>query len=121
MFDELRAALHATSLVGLVLAGSMMVPGVVGFASGEADWITFFQCSALTSLIWLMIAIATRSQQVRFSRRFGLILVNMLWWLLPLTTVAPLIYGPAGLSFADALFETVSGYTTTGSTGDHRT
>lgn len=116
MFDELRAALHATSLVGLVLAGSMMVPGVVGFASGEADWITFFQCSALTSLICLMIAIATRSQQVRFSRRFGLILVNMLWWLLPLTTVAPLIYGPAGLSFADALFETVSGYTTTGST-----
>jgi len=116
MFAEFRAALHATSLVGLVLAGSMIVPGIVNFASGDHTWVIFFNCAALTGLIWLLIAVSTANGHVKFSRRFGLILVNMLWWLLPLATVPPLMFGPANLSFADALFETASGFTTTGST-----
>jgi len=116
MFDEFRAALYATSLVGLVLSASMVVPGLVNLASGEHAWVTFFRSSALTSLVWLLIAVATARGPQRYSRRFGLILVNMLWWLLPLASVAPLIFGPAQLGFSDALFETVSGFTTTGST-----
>ncbi len=116
MFDELRAALHATSLVGLALAASMLVPGVVDLMADHPAWIDFIACAALTGIFWLLIAISTANRPVRFSRRFGIILVNMLWWVLPLATVAPLMYGPAGLSLANALFETVSGFTTTGST-----
>ena len=116
MFDELRAALHATSLVGLALAASMLVPGVVDLMADHPAWTDFIACAALTGIFWLLIAISTANRPVRFSRRFGIILVNMLWWVLPLATVAPLMYGPAGLSLANALFETVSGFTTTGST-----
>ena len=50
MFDELRAALHATSLVGLALAASMLVPGVVDLMADHPAWIDFIACAALTGI-----------------------------------------------------------------------
>lgn len=116
MFDELRASLHATSLVGLVLAAAMGIPAAVDFAYGNPAWPDFIVAMFLTAFFWLIIAISTYRTPPRFTTRFGLMLVNMLWWVLPATVVAPLMLGPAHLSLTDALFETASGFTTTGST-----
>ncbi len=116
MYNDLRSALHATSLVGLVIAGTMLIPGLVNFLDGNTAWLVFLQSAALTGFLSMLVAFTTNDSQRSFTRRFGIILVNMLWWLIPLASVAPLIFGPAHLSFTDALFESVSGYTTTGST-----
>ncbi len=116
MFEELRASLHATSLVGLVLSAAMIIPAAVDFAYGNPAWPDFIVAMFLTGFFWLVIALSTYRTPPRFTTRFGLMLVNMLWWLLPAVVVAPLMLGPARLSLADAIFETVSGFTTTGST-----
>lgn len=116
MGRELRAALHATSLVGLVLSACMLVPALVNLADGHEGWVDFTIAGAVTGTLWLMIATVTRGASAPFSARFGIVVVNMLWWVLPATLVLPFILGPAQMSLADALFETVSGVTTTGST-----
>jgi trk system potassium uptake protein TrkH len=116
MFDEFRSALHVTAQVGLVLAATMLVPAFVDYYSGQTGTTAFAISAALTGLFWGLVTLATVHPPIRFSRRFGILLVNMMWWLLPLSVVSPLMLGPADLSLIDAMFESVSGFTTTGST-----
>ncbi len=116
MWDEFRAALHATSVVCLVVAGLMILPAITNLVHGHPSWVDFFVASLFSGIGWLLVAIATRGSPIRFTPRFGIIVVNMLWWIVPVGSVAPLILGPAQLSLSDAIFETASGFTTTGST-----
>lgn len=116
MYNEFRSALHATSLVGLVVSAAMVIPGLIDLLDNNASWFVFIECAGLTGFTFLLLALTTADAQRQFSRRFGIILVNMLWWIIPVTAIAPLMLGPANLGFVDAIFETVSGFTTTGST-----
>ncbi|MGB5559364.1 MAG: TrkH family potassium uptake protein [Paracoccaceae bacterium] len=114
--EELRAALHVTSIAGFGIAVAMLVPAFVNLAADESSWIDFAWASTITGFCWALIATATRGVHVQITPRFGIILVNMLWWVVPMTSVAPLMVGPTQLGYIDAAFETVSGFTTTGST-----
>ncbi len=51
-----------------------------------------------------------------FNKRFGFFIVNLLWAVFSLIGAIPLYLSPIGLTFAQALFESVSAITTTGST-----
>jgi trk system potassium uptake protein TrkH len=114
--EELRAAIHVTSIVGFAIAVTMLVPAFANLAANEPSWTDFAGAAIMTAGGWAMIGIATAGARAKVSPRFGIILVNMLWWLIPLFSVAPLMIGPAKLTYVDAAFETVSGFTTTGST-----
>ena len=116
MFAEYRSALNATSIVGMVLSATMLIPAFANFAAHAPGTLAYALSAILTCLLWAFIALATVNSHARYGRRFGILLVNMLWWLLPLSVVSPLVWGPAQLDFTDALFETISGFTTTGST-----
>ncbi len=116
MGQDFRTAVHATSVVGLILATAMLVPAAVNLSYGSPYWREFLISALLTGLIWLLVATVTRGSTTTFTPRFGIILVNMLWWVLTVSLIAPLVIGPAQLSIAEAVFETASGFTTTGST-----
>ncbi len=116
MGQDFRAALHVTSVVGLILAAAMFVPALVNFGDGHDSWPDFAMAALLTGLSWGMIAAATHGATAPFTPRFGIVLVNMLWWVLPVSVIGPLVLGPAQLSIPAAIFETASGFTTTGST-----
>jgi len=116
MSEDFRAALNITSMVGLVIAAAMMVPALVNLAYDHPSWVIYVQASLLTGVFWVMIGAATHGAKTDFTPRFGIILVNMLWWGLSVGSIAPLVIGPAHLSIPDAIFETASGFTTTGST-----
>lgn len=116
MIDEVRAAIHVTSIVGLVVAVTMLVPAALNLFDGDPSWYDLGLTAIVTATFWGLTALATRGTPVEFSARFGIILINALWWIVPVTAVVPLTFGPAGLGLADAVFETVSGFTTTGST-----
>jgi trk system potassium uptake protein TrkH len=64
----------------------------------------------------LLVSLATRGPTPAVTPRFGFLLVNMLWWLTPVVFAVPLMIGAPDLSLVDAVFETASGITTTGST-----
>lgn len=52
----------------------------------------------------------------RIGRREGMLTVTMTWLVLSLLTVIPIIMSGATSSLGDALFESISGFTTTGTT-----
>lgn len=122
MFDDLRRALHATSLIGMFLSASMAIPALANAADDSGPWQGFAWAALLTGAFWAILSVATRDAVAGGARRPGLtvrsgiVLVNMLWWGVPLVTAVALTMGPARLGYVDALFETVSGLTTTGST-----
>jgi len=59
---------------------------------------------------------ATRGNPAAFSKRLGFLVVNFLWMTLAICGAIPLYLSSLGIGFVDALFESVSAVTTTGST-----
>ncbi len=95
----------------------MMVPAAVDLAYGNPDWKIFAQASITTIGLGGMACLACRSDiGPRVTARQGYVLTVVSWIAVSLTGALPLWYSSLELSFCDAVFETVSGLTTTGST-----
>ncbi|MBI2308339.1 MAG: TrkH family potassium uptake protein [Rhodocyclales bacterium] len=69
-------------------------------------------CLASGAALWL----PTRRYRRELQPRDGFLLVTLAWVLMAAIATAPLLLVIPGLSFTDALFETMSGLTTTGAT-----
>jgi trk system potassium uptake protein TrkH len=113
---EGRAALHITSIVGGLVSAAMLVPAASSLAFGWGGGLDFLISALVAGLLSLLVMLATRGPVQAFTPRFGFLLVNMLWWLTPVVFAVPLMIGAPHLSLVDAVFETASGITTTGST-----
>jgi len=114
--SEGRAALHITSVVGGFVAASMLVPAAASLALGWRGGEDFLVSALIAGLLSLLVMLATRGPVPAFTPRFGFLVVNMLWWLTPVVFGVPLMVGAPHMSLVDAVFETASGITTTGST-----
>jgi len=112
----LRPAIYIASLCGLYLATAMFVPAMVDLYYGHPDWQVFALSGFMVGGLSLMTALATRGQPPAFNKRLGFLLVNLLWAVFSLVGAVPLFLAEYELSFAQALFESVSGVTTTGAT-----
>ncbi len=93
----------------------LILPCLVGVIYGESDAFYF----ALTSLICLVLGfIITRfkSKDKALYAREGFVIVGLSWFLLSLFGALPFTMSGSIPSYVDALFETASGFTTTGAT-----
>lgn len=107
-------------VIGLFVGflGVAMIPVAIADAlSADSDW-RAFSLSAIITLVVAGALVVTCGGE----RRAGLsiqqtfILTSLAWVAMPLFGAMPLMFGSANLSFVDALFEAVSGITTTGAT-----
>ncbi|WP_334176432.1 TrkH family potassium uptake protein [Pseudoxanthobacter sp.] len=112
----LRPTLYISSFFTIGMAVLMLVPAGVDFADGNADWRVFFISAVLVAGLSLMGLIAMRAPLPHFSVRFGFMVTTLLWALVALACALPFYFSGLKLSFAQALFEAMSGLTTTGST-----
>lgn len=112
--QEARATLRACALVWLAMAGAMLVSALADLWVGDHDWRVFTVASVLVAALSTMIALAARGSAPKMTHRFGFLLVVGIWVTSPMVAALPLaLYG---LSPTDAVFETVSGFSTTGAT-----
>ncbi len=108
---RLRVVLKYVGLLSLVLALLTLVPGLVALLLGEVSAALRFALLSVGLLafggasLWLP---APASVQINE----GMVVVAILYLLTPLIMTYPLM--AAGLPFVDALFEAISGITTTG-------
>ena len=105
--------------LGLILAAFGLVyllPIVCSLVTGDGLWSTFLVCATLTSTIGTGLAALTFKYRRELKPRDGFMLVTVGWILLAVAATLPLMMAMPGLTFARALFETMSGLTTTGST-----
>ena len=111
--------LGVTYFLGFILAAFGLVyllPIGCSLVTGDGLWPTFLLCAALTSATGLLLAAATYGYRRTLMPRDGFVLVTLGWILLPASATLPLLLAIPGLTFTRALFEAMSGLTTTGST-----
>ena len=104
-------------ILGLLLmlhSATMLPPFLVALFYGEPEWwdflVTFSGLALLGASIWLPV----RNQRTELRTRDGFVVVVMFWSVLGLFGAIPFMFEQ--MSFTDAVFESVSGFTTTGAT-----
>ena len=95
----------------------MIAPAVVDWNQGGPGAQVFAVTAAGTIVLGLLVMLATRHRQATLMLEQAFLLTSGLWLVLPLAGALPLMIGAPGLSFTDAVFESMSGLTTTGTTG----
>jgi trk system potassium uptake protein TrkH len=100
----------------LALAGTMLIPLLYGALTDGRDLDAMAGGALLTGLagglLYWLIPRPTRE----LSQREGLLMVVALWSAVGVFGCLPFYFSPYFPSFTDAMFESVSGFTTTGST-----
>jgi trk system potassium uptake protein TrkH len=113
---DLRPVAHPIGKIVVVLGAGMAIPMLVDFWHGDPHWRVFLQCGLLTIVIGLLTAVATRGNYVSLSIQQAFLLTSGLWAILPVFGALPFMLGDPNGNFTDAYFESMSGFTTTGTT-----
>ncbi len=93
----------------------MLLPVLVGFLYKEQQAYAFLICAAGIALIGLLLSYKKPKNQVFYAKE-GFISVALSWLALSFFGCLPFVFSGDIPRFTDAFFETVSGFTTTGST-----
>lgn len=111
-----RVVFRNLGYVSLTLAGLLLLPMIVCFCYQEDCWWAFLAVSGLSLALGLPLVFLVKPKDQVFFSREGLIIVSLAWVYISLLGALPFVISGTIPSFVDALFETVSGLTTTGAT-----
>lgn len=113
---EVRPILTIVGALTATLGVAMLLPAVADGVAGHDDWRVFVTASLITTIcgagLW---ASAAGSPQI-LNLREAFLLTTLIWVVLTLFGTLPIYWSNLELSFTDALFEAMSGITTTGAT-----
>ena len=107
---------YVTGLFSLLLSGAMLVPMAVDLYDGNPDWQVFLTTSLIVGILALLTVMATFHHRTPFSRRLGFLVVNAVWLTSSVICALPYIFSSLDIRLSQAVFESVSGLTTVGST-----
>ena len=101
----------------MVLAGTLLVPAALAFSQSGSELNAFLLSAACAGLVGVLFEYCFRQPgEFRFGRHEAFVLVTAAWLTASVVGALPWIF-TYGITFAvDALFESVSGFTTTGAT-----
>ena len=100
-----------------ILSFTMLIPMIVDIISGSQNWFGFASASLISCFIGISLWLTNRSkQELNLGLREAFLLTNFAWVLSGFFGALPFVFSDLGLSFTDAIFESISGITTTGST-----
>ena len=113
---DLRPVLRVEGRLMLVVAAAQLLPAVVGLSYGEtADAVAFVVAAAVTAACGGLMVRLGRGE-VELYRREGILVVVAGWVLASAFGALPYLFTGTLASPIDALFESASGFTTTGAT-----
>ncbi|MFQ5624224.1 MAG: TrkH family potassium uptake protein [Paracoccaceae bacterium] len=116
MFD-FRPVGYLTGILVSILGASMILPLATDFLNGDRNW-NAFAAAAVISLVCggaLMLSCANSLKRgLNIQQTF--LLTTGVWLVLPLFGAVPFVLGAPHVGVTDAVFEAMSGMTTTGST-----
>ena len=111
-----KMILNVLGWILLFEAGFLLLPAAVSLAFAEWQTAVGFLISAGICLVPGAILAARRPAVTQLFAKEGFVVVSLSWITLSLFGCLPFLFSGATQSFTDALFETVSGFTTTGAT-----
>ena len=105
--------------MGLLLlfnGGFMLIAAIVSFITKDGVGLQVSAAALLTSLVGTLLMFLTKDHEKEVKKREGYIIVTFGWLFMSLSGMLPYLFSGAISSVANAFFETISGYTTTGAT-----
>jgi trk system potassium uptake protein TrkH len=101
----------------MIFSITMVPPALVGAWYGDGGVMPFIMTFFFTFAMGVILSVPVINYQHEMRLRDGFVIVVMFWSVLALFGSQPFVAEPAlALSFTDALFESLSGLTTTGAT-----
>ena len=113
---DFRPVLHVIGLLLATLGLAMLVPAFVDIIDDNRDWQVFAAASMTTFVIGIGLYLSTRGAPRDLNLRQAFLLTALAWATIAIFGALPFVYAEMDLSFTDAMFESMSGITTTGST-----
>lgn len=107
---------YVFGLLLIVLAGAEVIPLLADLIAGNPDWMVFASSAFLTLYLGTALVLANADRSHRLTIREAYLLTALLWVMLPVFGAAPFVFSAENIGITDAVFESVSGLTTTGST-----
>lgn len=104
--------------MGLLLlfnGGFMMISSLVSMLTSDGQTLAIFTAATLTLLVGIVMMLITRNHTKQLNKREGYIVVSLGWLLMTLSGMLPYLLTDVFQDVPSAFFETMSGYTTTGS------
>lgn len=100
-----------------ILSATMLIPMLVDISLGYQNWFGFASAALISCFVGISLWLTNRSkQELNLGLKEAFLLTNSAWVLSGIFGALPFLFSDLGLSFTDALFESISGITTTGST-----
>ncbi|MBE1290403.1 MAG: potassium transporter TrkH [Rhodobacteraceae bacterium] len=116
MFD-IRPVGYVIGLIVTFLGVSMLVPMGVDLALANGEWGVFAESAAISVFIGLALVFScANGVQQGLSLQQTFLLTTAIWAILPIFAALPFVFGATDARIVDAVFEAMSGLTTTGST-----
>ncbi len=99
----------------LMFSSSLLPPLIISLIYHDGETMHFSLLVLFSLLSGLIIWLLSAKHQTQLRTRDGFVIVVLLWLVTSLLGMLPFVFGP-GLNLTDALFESVSAFTTTGAT-----
>src|SRR5690606_23562928 len=104
-------------LLLMILSGAMLPPIGIALYYADGGLTPFIEAGIVLLLLGLLVWLPARSAHRELRLRDGFLIVALFWLVLSFASAAPLILANRpDMSITDAVFEAVSGLTTTGAT-----
>lgn len=114
---QLAAILRIVGLLLMIFSVAMLPPALVGVIYGDGAIVPFLTAFAVILAVGVVLWIPFRKQRRDPRLRDGFLIVVVFWLVLGVSGSLPLYFSAAPvMSLTDAVFESVSGLTTTGAT-----
>lgn len=113
---NLRPVLFVLGIILCTTAIGMIAPMVVDMYANQPDWQVFATCIAFTGFFGSALVLINMGGGEAFGVKQAFLLTTMAWVAMAIFGALPFMFCDLRLSFVDALFESMSGVTTTGST-----
>lgn len=109
--------LKISSILLAIVGGTFSIPLIVALTNGETQMLLPFIIPMGISFVFcFVVTLCTRKIKFSMSIRQTFVIVAMSWVVMSLMGSVPLYFSGYFNSYIDALFESVSGFTTTGAT-----
>lgn len=114
---DLRPVVYVIGLLTCVLGATMVVPMVIDIAEDNGHWPAFAESAMISLVVGGALAVASANgPRDRLTLQQSFLLATGVWVVLPLFGALPMVLGATDARAVDAIFESMSGLTTTGST-----
>lgn len=113
---DFRPVLFIVGIFLCVLSAFMILPIGYDLYTNNRDWIAFAISMGLCGFSGVLLILANKQDAIEISGRQAFALTALSWAFLSVFSALPLVIALPDLGFTNAMFEAVSGLTTTGAT-----